>query len=597
MLDFSRCRLAPFPHQREDVQAVIDHPFYFIASECRTGKTKIIIDAAQFLFEAGTIDTMIVVAPAAVRDVWYDDRLGELAKHLWPDVPATIAEFHARNRSWQHGPDAILRLTIWVTNFEFLRSKNRLMQLLAACGPKTMLVGDESSAIKNYAAAQTKAFLQLRRACGRVYLLNGTPVFLNPLDLFSQGNILSPTILDCKYITHFKARYAIMTPVLGYSGKPLQNPRGGGPIKKVTGWTNLEDLQARFSKHTVRRLQATLNLPPKLDPVTLTATLSDSWPLYQQMKSDMVVWLKENVATAATAAVKALRLSQITGGFIGGVEAAGIEPVDDALLESIDLGGRDGYGRFRDGQEGVSVDRPEPRGDHEFAAGGIGGAKEPQRVEANTGGVQENVAIGGYHGRNDVELDHDHSSGRCHHQPYALATEVGREKLDVLLWFIEQRLEADPNLHLVVWCRFRAEMLRALDTVRSQFPQFACGAIMGGQKRAERLRALALLKPETSPEGPVFVCGIEGTGSFGLDFTAAHTCVTMSSGYSPGRSAQTLDRVYGPGQRFPIAYYDIVAVGPKGQKTIDRDILLARRAGQDIAEWTSAAWVRALTEE
>ena len=229
------------------------------------------------------------------------------------------------------------------------------------------------------------------------------------------------------------------------------------------------------------------------------------------------------------------------------MEAAGIEPVDDALLD--------------------------------------------------TGGVQENVAIGGYHGRNDVELDHDHSSGRCHHQPYALATEVGREKLDVLLWFIEQRLEADPNLHLVVWCRFRAEMLRALDTVRSQFPQFACGAIMGGQKRAERLRALALLKPETSPEGPVFVCGIEGTGSFGLDFTAAHTCVTMSSGYSPGRSAQTLDRVYGPGQRFPIAYYDIVAVGPKGQKTIDRDILLARRAGQDIAEWTSAAWVRALTEE
>lgn len=93
------------------------------------------------------------------------------------------------------------------------------------------------------------------------------------------------------------------------------------------------------------------------------------------------------------------------------------------------------------------------------------------------------------------------------------------------------------------------------------------------------------------------MAGIEGTGSFGLDFTAAHTCVTMSSGYSPGRSAQTLDRVYGPGQKFPIAYYDIVAVGPKGQATIDRDILLARRSGEDVAQRTAAAWVARLKEE
>jgi hypothetical protein len=175
--------------------------------------------------------------------------------------------------------------------------------------------------------------------------------------------------------------------------------------------------------------------------------------------------------------------------------------------------------------------------------------------------------------------------------------DIGREKLDVLLWFIEKSLEEDANLHLVAWSRFRAEVERTLRVVSEKFPQFECAAVWGGQKKAERLRALALLKPETTPPGPVFVCGIEGTGSFGLDFTAAHTCVTLSSGYSPGRSAQTLDRVYGPGQKFPIAYYDIVAVGPKGQKTIDRDILMARRAGQDVADWTSAAWIKALTEE
>ena len=158
-------------------------------------------------------------------------------------------------------------------------------------------------------------------------------------------------------------------------------------------------------------------------------------------------------------------------------------------------------------------------------------------------------------------------------------------------------MKADPNLHLVTWSRFRAEAFRAHDEVKQRFPQFETAVLLGSQKRADRHRALSLLKPETSPTGPVFVAGIEGTGSFGLDMCAAHTCVTLSSGYSPGRSAQTLDRVYGPGQKFPIAFFDVVAVGPKGQRTIDHDILTTRRKGETIAQRTAAAWVKVLTTE
>jgi hypothetical protein len=542
-LDFSRCRLAPFQHQREDVQAVIDHPYFFVASEMRTGKSKIVVDAAQFLYEAGVIDTVIVVAPAPVRDVWYDQEIGEIAKHAWNGSPMIVTEYHAHMRSWLQptGKSDAIRLQWYITNYEFLRSKARLIQLLPACGPKTLLVLDESSFVKNHAAEQTKACLQLRRACGRVVLLNGTPLFHSPLDLFSQGNILDPSIIGTKYITHFKARYAIQGPVLRSGGSPMVNA-WGKPIMKINGWTNLDDLQRRFAPVTVRRLQKDcLDLPPKLDSVTLTATLTpETWKAYKDMREEMVVWLQSgNVATSATSAIKALRLSQITGGFLGGVEDANIDP----MPEVIDL-----PGSFLDGLR-----------------------LQPSGVDAL---VKQNE----------------------HFNRILSAIEIGREKLDVLLWFIEQRLAEDPNLHLVAWGRFRAEVLRAEAEVKQKFPQFETATIMGGQKKAERLRALALLKPETSPAGPVFVAGIEGTGSFGLDMCAAHTCVTMSSGYSPGRSAQTLDRVYGPGQKFPIAYYDIVAVGPKGQHTIDRDILLTRRNGEDVAQRTAAHWVKMLEE-
>lgn len=261
-LDFSRCRYPPFQHQREDVQRVIDNPYFFITSEMRTGKSKIVIDAAQFLYEAGTINRVIVVAPAPVRDVWYDPELGEFAKHLWADLPARVSEFHSKIRHWMHGPKSDRELRIIVTNFEFLRAKTRLLQLQGYAGPKTLLVLDESSYVKTHSAQQTKACLQLRRKCGRVVLINGTPIFHTPQDLFSQGNILHPSILECPYITHFKARYAIQEPVKGPGGRPLRDPRGK-QIEEVTGWVNLRTYRpaSRLLRCVACRLSAWTSHP------------------------------------------------------------------------------------------------------------------------------------------------------------------------------------------------------------------------------------------------------------------------------------------------------------------------------------------------
>ena len=166
-----------------------------------------------------------------------------------------------------------------------------------------------------------------------------------------------------------------------------------------------------------------------------------------------------------------------------------------------------------------------------------------------------------------------------------------------MLWFLRKALEEDQNFHVVVWCHFRAEVLRMIAEVKKTFPQFEVGTIMGAQKKSERLHALRLLKPETSPKGPVFVGGTFGTGSFGLDFTAAHTSVNCSYDYSFGKFKQEGDRVYGPGQEEPIAYYDVVATGPNGEKTIDHAMLAARLNTEDIANWTVSTWIKALKEE
>lgn len=550
-LDFSRCQLAPFAHQCEDVEWLVQRPYAFISSEMRTGKSAIITIAAQFLFEMGIIDKVLIVAPAPVRDVWYDQELGQIKRHAFLDVPNKITEFHARLREWTLGPESSHPLHWMVTGYEFIRSKNRLTQLLPFCTAKTLLVLDESSYCKNSAAAQTKACMQLRKMCGRVTLLNGTPVFYSPLDLFSQGNLLHPSVLDCKYITHFKARYAIQQSVLGHGGKALTSPYGHA-IQKITGWVHLDELQRRFAPITVRRLQAEcLDLPPKLDPVTLTATLDDNeWRIYRDMREELVAWLTSgDVAVSATAAVKALRLSQITGGFLGGIEDANIEEqVDDEILDDILISG------YAYDIEGVGLHENDQDTHHACVARNVLG-------------------------------------------PRSSVQPIGRSKLDVLIWFLNQHLDIDPNFKVVCWFRFRAELLRALDEVRATFPQMAIGALHGGNTKAERREAMRLLHPDSAPAGSVFVGGIEGTGSFGISLMAAHTSIDYSSGYSPGRYAQKADRIYGPGQGHPCAYFNIVAVGPRGQRTIDHDILVARMSGEHVASRTASAWVKALRNE
>lgn len=530
----SRFRLPPYDHQRFGIQHILEHPWAALFDEMGAGKTKQTIDAAQILFHLGIIDRVLIVAPASVRSVWFDQELGELAKHAWTDIDHIVMEYHARTRVWEMGKPTLgvnlltteRRLHWTVTNYEFIRAKMRLHKLLAFCTPKTLLVLDESSAVKNYKAQQTKACLQLRRACGRVLELNGTPIENNPGDLYSQANILHPSVLGCESWFHFRSRYGILGTIKNVAA----------PI--IIGWQNLEDLQRRLAPYVIRRLKKDcLDLPEKLPPVSLTVSLTDvTWKIYKEMRDEMVAWLSSDVvATATVAPVKTLRLAQITAGFIGGIET------------------------FRDESDDVEEERPafmRPLPLLEEA---------PSRL-----------------------------------RPLPKETHfIGSEKQDFFLRWLAEQQEQDANIKLLVWCRFRPELFRLLAHLRTDkwWGDFQIDALHGGQKKADRTAALRAIDPRTCPKGPQVVGGTFGTGSKGLNATAIHIAVNFSYDYSLGKYLQSSDRIHRPGQVHPCSYFDLVATGPQGQRTIDHVILKARQAKEDVATWTAAAWIKELTQE
>jgi SNF2 family DNA or RNA helicase len=272
-----------------------------------------------------------------------------------------------------------------------------------------------------------------------------------------------------------------------------------------------------------------------LPVVTRTATLDPTtWKIYKEMRDEMVAWLSDaTVSVAAQTITKIMRLSQITSGFVGGLEPEIFDEINE---------GRPGW----------------------------------------------------------LPVPEDNRSKEA--MDSAPTREISREKLDVLLEEIDQLLEADSNLKLLIWCRFIPELDRLLKELTARYPQAKIGCIAGKallrqSKREERDAALRLLNPQTAPEGPAMVAGTYGTGSLGLNLTACHTVINLSYDYSYFKFVQSAARVDRPGQVSPISTFDIIAEGPKGQRTIDHTIARARRDKEDIAVWTTSAWVRALTEE
>jgi hypothetical protein len=551
------CRVRAFTHQVVGVDHLVKQPFAALFDEMGAGKTKQVIDAAQVMMQRSMINRVIVITPASVRGVWYEPELGELRKHLWETDGQhhRVIEFHSRKREWHFADGKFFKqfevnakTKQWViTNYEFIRQVDRLQMLLkfAKIGP-TLLVLDESSAVKNWGAQQTEAANYLRLGCARVVLLNGTPIAHSPLDMYAQGRIMHPKILECKTFFHFRAKYATL---------------GGYKNRQVTGWKNLEDMQRRFKPYVLRRLKVDcIDLPPKLPPVTMPVAMTeDTWRIYKSMRDDLIVFIENNVSATQHAFVKAIRLAQITSGFLGGL----------STMEDVGLNFE-----WLDPE-----DRPEwlPQP----AAGGPAGAPSESPQGSIVSGQWGNM---GPLGENLKQ------------QEFKV---IGREKLDLFLTWLRGRLEEDSKFKVVVFSRFRAEVERTYQelTTQKEWRHLHVGRILGGQKREDRERSVKLLDPRAAPDGPVVVVGTQDSGSLGMTLTAASTMFRLSVNYNLKAFLQGADRIHRPSQLWPCSYFDAVATGPQGQKTIDHAVLKALYAREDVATWTASAWLSALREE
>ena len=193
----------PFEHQREALKKGATSLNFAYFMEMGTGKTKVAIDNASYLFCEQLIDTVIVIAPNSVYRNWEK----EIGIHC--SVEHSIS-LHKVDKKFNY---QLNRLNYFLINVEALSHTSgvqALSKIIEPLGNRAMIIVDESTTIKNRSAKRTKNITKLGIKAKYKRILTGSPITKSPLDLFSQCAFLNTDLLGFDSFYTFQARYAVM---------------------------------------------------------------------------------------------------------------------------------------------------------------------------------------------------------------------------------------------------------------------------------------------------------------------------------------------------------------------------------------------------
>lgn len=336
----------PFDHQRKVFYKSRNRESYALFMEQGTGKSKVIVDTAAWLYGKGKINAIFIIAPNGVHRNWVEN---EIPIHL-PDYVDRQVRYWDSNRTntkkftnWVNEifSDEI-KLKIFTMNFEAVITKKGkifIRQFLEHF--KTFLVVDESHYIKNQKAKRTKAITFYGKLSKIRRILTGTPVTQNPLDLFTQFEFLDETILGFSSYYSFRNRYAI----LEKNKMTVETKKGKALVDYTTviGFQNLEELNKKLAPHFYRVTKVEcLDLPPKLYQTIYVELSKEQKRHYVNLRDQLLTQIEEEELTIAVALVKILRLQQVVGGFLP-TDSGNIYQIEksfprlDRFLETIEV--------------------------------------------------------------------------------------------------------------------------------------------------------------------------------------------------------------------------------------------------------------------
>ena len=304
--DDFKFKTKPFEHQRRAFYMSRDKESFALLMEQGTGKTKVIIDNAAYLY-----------APNGVLRNWISN---EIPAHMpdWCPYADTYYQSTNNEKKQKEKFDSVIssegKLKIYTFNVEAFVSKKAVDLITKILiSSNSMLVVDESSRIKTPGAKRTKLITKFGKYAKYRRILTGTPITKGPVDVFSQFKFLNQNILGYDSFYSFKARYCIM---------------GGFENRQVVSYQNIDELTSKIEGHSYRVLKKDcLDLPPKIYQRYYVELSPKQKKLYSDLKKNFITELEGSSLSAPEAITRLLRLQQIICGWFPLEDK--VEQIDD----------------------------------------------------------------------------------------------------------------------------------------------------------------------------------------------------------------------------------------------------------------------------
>ena len=300
----------PYAHQITALEKSWHKDEYAYFMEMGTGKSKVLVDNIAMLYDKGSINGALIIAPKGVYRNWFSQEIPQhLPSHVdYKTVLWTALTSKTKDKEYQQLFKSDIDLHILIMNVEAFSTKKGLefATRFLNCH-KTLITVDESTTIKTPSAKRTKAILALGKLATYKRILTGSPVTKSPLDLYTQCAFLDEELLGFSSYYSFRNRYATM----------LDRNFGGRRVQIVGGYKRLDELAGLLKPFSYRVLkEECLDLPEKTYVQREVELTDEQKQTYSTMKAAALASLKGKRATAPHVLTQLMRLHQITCGHL-----------------------------------------------------------------------------------------------------------------------------------------------------------------------------------------------------------------------------------------------------------------------------------------
>lgn len=296
----------PFDHQKKAFLLSKDEEYYAYFMEMGTGKTKVVIDKAAYMYSNNQIECLVIIAPNGVHNQWINE---QLPIHLPDWVDHEKATYKANSpkhlKDVARVLDAKQGLRIVAFNIESLSNKKGVEKIREFLQKyKCMIVLDESTRIKTPSSLRTKNALRVAGMAICRVIMSGAPITKGYEDLYTQLKFLHPDVLGFTSFYTFRNYHCIM---------------GGFEQKQIVGYrpNAVKELEQKLDTYSFRTTKKEcLDLPEKIYVKRYVELTPEQDKIYRDFEDNLLVQIDGKEVNVELAITQLLRMQQVICGHI-----------------------------------------------------------------------------------------------------------------------------------------------------------------------------------------------------------------------------------------------------------------------------------------